>query len=322
MAIIVCPKCAKNHKVNVDHLKESTSPGKSIAARCKSCNHRFPVNLEKLMVPETESVQNAAVTKEAPEPQSLNRKICVTLSKGGVGKTTTSVNLSAGLALAGYKVLLVDTDTQGQSSYILGKRPRAGLTELLTKELTPEECVVRARKNLWLLSGGKSLAGVKRIIDRKSFGAEWTLAEAMREIDARYDFIIIDTAPGWDQLIVNVLFYATEVMVPVALEVMPLQGLAEFMKSLGSIQKYRKEIALKYIVPTFMDSRIKGPETIYSQLEKLYAEYICEPIRYSESLSEAPSYGKSIFEFAPGSTGSVDYRELVRKVTSDEAALQ
>jgi len=245
------------------------------------------------------------------------RRICVTLSKGGVGKTTTSVNLAAGLALAGHKVLLVDTDTQGQSSYILGKKPRAGLTELLTKELAPEECIVRARKNLWLLAGGKSLAGVKRIIDRKSFGAEWTLAEAMKDLDQRYDYVIIDTAPGWDQLIVNVLFYATEVMVPVALEVMPLQGLSEFMKSLGSIQKYRKEISLKYIVPTFMDTRVKGPETIFNQLNKLYPEYISTPIRYCESLSEAPSYGKSIFEFAPGSTATADYRELVQRVTED-----
>ena len=312
MVTIVCPKCEKNHKVNLDIVKENARLGKKIAARCKSCGHKFPVQLDQLINQEKE---------KSKKPKTGTRKICVTLSKGGVGKTTTSVNLSAGLALAGYKVLLVDTDTQGQSSYILGKKPRAGLTELLTKELAPEECIVRARKNLWLLSGGKSLAGVKRIIDRKSFGAEWTLSEAMKELDHRYDFIIIDTAPGWDQLIVNVLFYATEVLVPVALEVMPLQGLAEFMKSLGSIQKYRKEIVLKYIVPTFMDTRIKGPKTIYSQLKKLYPGYMCVPIRYSESLSEAPSYGKSIFEFAPGCTASADYKELVRRVTLNDSAL-
>ena len=321
MAIIVCPKCEKKHKVNTDSLKKNTPSGKTIAARCKSCNHRFPVDIEQLFRQRREQAEASVETSDKKDRTVEPRRICVTLSKGGVGKTTTSVNLSAGLALAGHKVLLVDTDTQGQSSYILGKKTRAGLTELLTKELTPEECIVRARKNLWLLSGGKSLAGVKRIIDRKSFGAEWTLAEALKEIDTRYDFVIIDTAPGWDQLIVNVLFYATEVLVPVALEVMPLQGLAEFMKSLGSIQKYRKEISLKYIVPTFLDTRIKGPETIYSQLKKLYAEYMCAPVRYCESLSDAPSYGKTIFEFAPGSTGSADYRELVRKVTSNTDAL-
>ncbi len=312
MAIIICPECAKKHKVNFDTIAKNVPSGKNIVARCKSCGHKFPVQIDKLINQEKD---------KSKETKTNTRKICVTLSKGGVGKTTTAVNLSAGLALAGYKVLLLDTDTQGQSSYILGKKPRAGLTELLTKELAPEECIVRARKNLWLLAGGKSLAGVKRIIDRKSFGAEWTLSEVMKDLDHRYDFIIIDTAPGWDQLIVNVLFYATEVLVPVALEVMPLQGLAEFMKSLGSIQKYRKEIVLKYIVPTFMDTRVKGPETIYAQLNKLYPEYMCTPIRYSSSLSEAPSYGKSIFEFAPGCTASADYKELVRKVTLDASAL-
>ena len=310
MAIIVCPECARKHKVNVDSVKLPF--GKKIVAKCKSCGHKFPVQLDQLIAQDKEKPQDTTTS---------GRKICVTLSKGGVGKTTTAVNLSAGLALAGHKVLLVDTDTQGQSAYNLGKKPRAGLTELLTKELSPEECIIRARKNLWLLSGGKSLAGVKRIIDRKSFGAEWTLSEAMKELDHRYDFIIIDTAPGWDQLIVNVLFYATEVLVPVALEVMPLQGLSEFMKSLGSIQKYRKEITLKYIVPTFMDTRIKGPAAIHSQLKKLYSEYMCTPIRYSESLSEAPSYGKSIFEFAPGCTAAADYKELVRTVTQDGSAL-
>jgi chromosome partitioning protein len=310
--VIICPKCARKHKINLDMVKAHIDSGKNVTATCRACKYKFPVLMDQLV---------ASPSNEKEGNRAEARKICITLSKGGVGKTTTSVNLGAGLALAGYKVLLVDTDTQGQSSYILGKKPKAGLTELLTKELTPDECVVQARKNLWLLSGGKSLAGVKRIIDRKSFGAEWTLAEAMKPLDHLYDFILIDTSPGWDQLIVNVLFYATEVLVPVALEVMPLHGLSEFMKSLGSIQKYRSEISLKYIVPTFLDTRIKGPQRLYSELKKLYPDYVCTPIRYSESLAEAPSFGKSIFEFAPGSTASADYRELIRKVTMDETAL-
>ncbi|WP_321493022.1 AAA family ATPase [uncultured Desulfobacter sp.] len=314
--IITCPRCARNHKVDPDALKPFADAGKkTIMATCKSCKFKFPVALSSLLSLEEETLETQRQTG------SLARKICVTLSKGGVGKTTTSVNLSAGLALAGYKVLLVDTDTQGQSSYILGKRPGAGLTELLTRELSVSDCLIEARNNLWLISGGKSLAGVKRIIDKKSFGAEFTLSEALSPLDNQFDFIIIDTSPGWDQLIVNVLFYASEVLVPVALEVMPLHGLSEFIKSLAAIQKYRNEVQLKYIVPTFLDLRIKGPKVLYDQLRQLYPQQLCVPIRYNESLAEAPSFGKTIFEFAPGSTASEDYRSLVRRVSGNESAL-
>ncbi|WP_024334125.1 AAA family ATPase [Desulfotignum balticum] len=312
--IIVCPKCSRKHKVSPDAVTPYIQSGKKLFATCKACKYRFPVLMNTLGDLEKKAGQPILETK------ARARKICVTLSKGGVGKTTTSVNLSCGLAMNGYRVLLVDTDTQGQSAYMLGKKPGAGLTELLTGELTPNECIIEARKNLWLLGGGKSLAGVKRIIDRKSYGAEWALSEALSNLDTQYDFIIMDTAPGWDQLIVNVLFYATEVLVPVALEVMPLHGLSEFLKSLGSIQQYRKEIELKYIVPTFLDTRIKGPQTLHSELKRLYPDQLCAPIHYNESLAEAPSFGKSIFEFAPGSRASADYRELVRKVSMNDKA--
>jgi chromosome partitioning protein len=315
VAKIICPKCGKEHEVDENKLKKKFLLKKRFIARCKVCNNRFPVQSEEY---ETDT----SSPKEGFRYKSKSaRKICITLSKGGVGKTTTSVNLSAGLALAGHKVLLIDTDTQGQCAYILGENPKVGLTELLTGELPADEVVVQSRENLDLIGGGKSLAGIKRMITRKSFGGEWTLSEAMKEFDHKYDYVIIDTSPGWDQLTVNVLFYASEVLVPMALEFMPLHGLAEFIKRLGSIQQYRKEIALKYILPTFMDARVKGPQQIFTRIKKLYPEYICKPIGYSENLSEAPSYGKTIFEFAPGCNASIDYRELVRRVARDNSLL-
>ena len=248
------------------------------------------------------------------------RKICVSLSKGGVGKTTTAVNLSAGLAMAGYKVLLIDTDTQGQSSFLLGKKPQAGLTELLTGELTPQETIIQARPNLSLLSGGRSLAGVKRIIDKKSFGSEWTLSEAMEDLDKAYDFVIIDTSPGWDQLTVNVLFYATEVLTPVSLEVMSLHGLAEFIKNLHAIKRY-KDIDLNYVLPTFLDGRVDQPQNIYRKLQSLYGDKVCQPIRYDEQLSRSPSHGQTIFEFLPDGIGAADYAALVRFIARDQNIL-
>ena len=238
-----------------------------------------------------------------------------------MGKSTTSINLSSGLALAGFKVLLIDTDTQGQDSFMLGVKPKAGLTELVTGELALKECLTKARDNLWLLAGGKALAGVKRMIDRKDYGGELTLAEAMGPVDKIFDYVIVDTSPGWDPLTVSVLFYVNELLIPVALDIMALQGLSEFLRSISSIQKYRPELSLKYILPTFEDKRVKKTSRILSKIGKIYGERLCSPVRYNVRLSEAPAYGKTIYEYAPGCNGAQDYRELVRKVAGDPKLL-
>ncbi len=243
------------------------------------------------------------------------------LSKGGVGKTTTSVNLAAGLALAGYKTLLVDTDTQGQSSYMLGVKPEYGLAELVNKEVSPQKALYKARERLWLLAGGRSLAGLKRIIDRKDFGGELTLAEALAPYEPHFDFIIVDSSPGWDPITVNVLFFVQELLIPVSLEVMSLQGLSEFSKSLATIQKYRSNLGITYILPTFLDYKHSSRVDIYEKLKDLYAEFLCTPIRYDPSLAEAPAYGQTIYEYDQDSSGIVDYKALVRKVTEGDALL-
>ena len=137
-----------------------------------------------------------------------------------------------------------------------GSKPKAGLTEFIMEELHPEEAMVEARENLWLLAGGKSLAGLKRLIDRKDFGGELTIAERLQQFDHQFDYVVVDTSPGWDPLTVNVLFYVEDLLTPVSLEAMSLQGLVEFLKSIASIQKYRKDISLSYILPTFLDKRV------------------------------------------------------------------
>ena len=295
--VITCPHCHTDHNIQSNQIPEGVSK-----VRCKECKKDFPFS--------------PAADKK--QQNSGPRKIAVALSKGGVGKTTTAVNLSAGLAMAGYKVLLVDTDTQGQSSFMLGLNPQAGLTELVNKELSAEETIIKARDNMWLLAGGKSIAGLKRVIDRKDYGGEVTLAETLTRIEKNFDYIIVDTSPGWDPIIVNVLFYVTEVLTPVSLEVMTLQGLVEFLKSMSSIQKYNKDLSLGYILPTFFDKRVKKSIGILNKLEELYANNICNPIRYNVRLSEAPANGQTIYEFAPGCNGAHDYRDLVRKVTGKE----
>ena len=245
------------------------------------------------------------------------RKIAISLSKGGVGKTTTAVNLSAGLARTGYRVLLIDTDTQGQASRALGVASEAGLAELISGEASPAEAIQEVRERLYLLAGGRNLAGLKRTIDRKDFGGENTLAEGLEMLDSSYDFAILDTAPGWDSLTVNVLFYADEILAPVSMEILTVSGLLYFQQSIQAIQKYRPQLEIKYVLPTFMDGRVKKSEEIMAQLQSVFHEKLCSPIRYSVRLSEAPGFGQTIYEYAPASSGVEDYQALVERISKD-----
>ena len=306
--LVICPHCNKKHTID-----EKKIPANATKARCTTCGKSFTLNIKRPV----EKKQQ----KQVKKGDRIARKIGISLSKGGVGKSTTSVNLASGLALAGFKVLLIDTDTQGQDSFMLGVKPKAGLTELVTGELALKECLTKARDNLWMLTGGKALAGVKRMIDRKDYGGELTIAEAMVPVDKIFDYVIVDTSPGWDPLTVSVLFYVNELLIPVALDIMALQGLSEFLRSISSIQKYRPELSLKYILPTFEDKRVKKTSRILSKIAKIYGERLCKPVRYNVRLAEAPAYGKTIFEYAPGCNGAQDYRELVRKVANDPKLL-
>lgn len=245
------------------------------------------------------------------------RKIAVALSKGGVGKTTTAVNLAAGIARTGRNILLVDVDTQGQLKRALGADTQVGLSEFVQGTVTAEQAIYQARENLWLLAGGRSIAGLKRDITRKDFGAERMLTEALEGIDGRFNFVLVDSGPGWDALTVNVLFYCEEILAPVSLEVMTLQGLMEFSQSVASIRKYKQNLALKYILPTFFDRRVKKSEEILAQLQEHFGERLCLPVRYNVRLSEAPGYGMTIFEYAPRSAGAEDYRKLTERILED-----
>ena len=246
-----------------------------------------------------------------------HRRLAICMSKGGTGKSTTAISLAAGLAAAGSRVLLVDTDTQGQAGPMLGLQTEQGLAELITGEAAAEDLILPARERLWLLPGGRSMAGLKRLISRKDYGAERTLAEALEPLEDGYDFVLLDTAPGWDPVAVNVLFYAQEVLAPVSLEVLTVQGLRDFSERLTDIQTYNSGLVLRYVLPTFLDGRVKKSQEILQQLEAYYTDRLCAPIRYSVRLSEAPGYGQTIYEYAPSSTGARDYQQLSERILHD-----
>lgn len=240
------------------------------------------------------------------------KKIAISISKGGTGKTTTAVNLAAGLATLGQRVLLVDTDTQGHTALMLGVTPPHGLKELVLGEMPFSPFA--ARPNLDLLCGGPGLAALKQHIARQEFRGELTLADALTPVIEEYDYVLLDTSPGWDVLNANVFFFADEILAPISTEVLTLKSLMDFLALIERIRKY-KPLALNYVVPTYLDKRVKKSTEAYDQIVKFFAaEVVCPTIRYNVKLSEAPGHGQTIFEYDPQSNGAKDYLALTRRI--------
>lgn len=252
------------------------------------------------------------------------RKIAVAMAKGGVGKTTTAVNLAHHLALQGQRVLLVDCDTQAQVSKFLGVCPPHGMYEFVTGRTTDGEPVAKkdavfaARENLWILDGGLPLAALKTWLgEQPADMRHGYLRKTLVPRGDSLDFIIFDCAPGWDVLSVNVLMACHEVLCPVALQGPALEGLKTFFGYLISAQKQNEQLALKYVLPTLYDRRTRQSEVIYRKLKRLFTRQICDPIRHNVRLSEAATVGKTIFEYRRGATGAEDYRKLSRRLIDD-----
>jgi chromosome partitioning protein len=222
------------------------------------------------------------------------RKIAVAMAKGGVGKTTTAVNLAHDLAMLGQRVLLVDCDTQDQVAKFLGVTP------------------------LWILSGGVKLVELKNWLGEQPRERRHALLrQSIIPKGDSLDFLIFDCAPGWDILSVNILMAVEEVLCPVALQAPALEGLKTFFRYLISAQKQNDHLALKYVLPTLYDSRTRQSAELYLKLKRLFTKQICHPIRYNVRLSEAPAGGRTIFEYDQRASGASDYHKLTRRLIDD-----
>ncbi|MGB1250710.1 MAG: leucine-rich repeat domain-containing protein [Candidatus Promineifilaceae bacterium] len=132
-----------------------------------------------------------------------------------------------------------------------------------------------------------------------------------------YENIIIDNSPGWDTLAVNVLFFAKEVLCPVTLETLAVQGLIDYVNRVERIGR-SSGVKLAYVLPTMLDRRLAQTPEIHNQLKQQFGNILCEPVRSNVRLSEAPAFGETIFEYAANSRGAVDYAKLVERVIADE----
>jgi chromosome partitioning protein len=252
------------------------------------------------------------------------RKIAIAMAKGGVGKTTTAVNLAYALTLQGQRVLLVDCDTQAQVSKFLGVKPRYGLYEFVTgkndkgEAVAKREAIHAARPNLWILDGGIALVELKHWLGEQPRDTRHKcLGKTLVPKGNNLDYVIFDCSPGWDVLSVNILMAVKEVLCPVALQGPALEGLKTFFGYLVSAQKENRDLNLKYVLPTMFDRRTRQSFEIYKQLKRLFTRQICEPVRNNVRLSEAPGSGKTIFEYDGRAAGAKDYFKLARRLIDD-----
>lgn len=242
----------------------------------------------------------------------MGRIVAVTNLKGGIGKTTTVVNLGAGLALKGARVLLVDVDAQGNLAMALGARPRRTLYEVLVDGARAADCLTPVRPNLDLLAADESLLTAQPTIARR---ADWprVLDQALRPLRGGYDFIFIDCGGSLTVLNLNALTASSEVIVPTTVEPFSIKGLEMLVKQIVRVKGGSG--CMRAIVPTMFDPRLRQSTDLLGQLQSSYGAIVVTPIRVNVRLSEASALGRTIYEYDPRSRGALDYAHLVEQLS-------
>lgn len=251
----------------------------------------------------------------------MGRIIAIANQKGGVGKTTTAINLSACLAEAGQKVLTVDFDPQGNATSGLGFEKGymdKTVYELLMGDCTLEECIIKGvQENLDVLPSDVNLAGAEiELLDEEN--KEFVLKSQLSKIENQYDFTIIDCPPSLSLLTVNALSAADTVLVPIQCEYYALEGLNQILQTIDLVKKkMNPKLELEGVVFTMYDARtnlsLEVVENVKTHLNRtIYKTIIPRNVR----LAEAPSYGMPINLYDSRSTGAESYRMLAAEVIS------
>lgn len=254
----------------------------------------------------------------------LPRVIALANQKGGVGKTTTAVNLGASLADLGYRTLLIDLDPQGNASSGLGLDPRTienSMYGVLLHNLPMEDCIeATSLRNLFVAPANLDLAGAE-IELVPVFSREQRLRIALEPILDQFDYILIDCPPSLGLLTVNGLVAASEVLVPIQCEYYALEGLGQLVRNVDLVQRQlNPNLELSTIVLVMYDARTKLSEQVVSEVREHFGDKVCRQIiPRTVRLSEAPSFGQPIITFDATSRGAIAYRELAKEVSGGPA---
>jgi len=249
----------------------------------------------------------------------MGKIISVANQKGGVGKTTTAINLAACLALSGKKVLIVDIDPQGNASSGLGVNlgeNQKGIYELLTDEIALDQVIYSTEiDTLKIIPSSVDLAGAEiELVGRDH--REKILSMALNGINEEYEFVVIDCPPSLGLLTLNALTVSQSVLIPMQCEYYALQGLSHLLKTLKRIKKsINPNLKVEGILLTMYDNRTLLTSQVENQVKKYFSEYLMRTIiPRNIRLSEAPSHGKPIVLYANRSKGSDSYIELAQEV--------
>ncbi|MHB8368937.1 MAG: ParA family protein [Leptospirales bacterium] len=251
--------------------------------------------------------------------RSKQRVVVIINQKGGVGKTTTSVNLAAALAQQGVSTLLLDLDPQEDASEHLGvtldeEATPKGAYSLITEESSLEEVLIRDRlENLDIIPSHVDLAGAELELIRDPISSSTRLVEGLEP--SRHDVIVIDCPPSLGLLTINALLAATDVIVPVQTEFFALKGIKSLLNTLSRVRKRNPRVDHFGVLPVMVDGRRSLDNDVIKLIEQEFGNKVYRSrIRKDVRLAEAPSAKKTIFEYAPGTRGARDYMIFSQEV--------
>jgi len=246
------------------------------------------------------------------------RRIAIINQKGGVGKTTTTINLAFGLAERGFKVLILDLDGQGNIGTALKVKAEKDMYNLLVEKEEAENCITEIAENVSVIPSNDTLEKAEIILSGQP-ARESILKNSMQDI-RRFDYILLDCPPSLSILNQNAILFADEAFIPVSTDFFGVDALRKMMQEIETMNDiFGHECEVKMIIPTMFDGRNKTcREHLKLIKENFNGTPISEPIRMNSKLKEMPKSGKSIFKYARSSNGAHDYKKLVEKVAKQK----